>query len=96
MKKYNTMKVVEADGNKKKEFSKTLSIKIRLKNKLKIMRSTYLKYLIIKFRQKISFIAFKKKMSIVELFCDAITRSYNQLVFEGKIKVDEQDLVRQN
>ena len=35
-------------------------------------------------------------MTIVELFCDAITRSYNQLVFEGIIKVDEEDLVRQN
>tara|TARA_B110000285_G_C14857223_1_gene482799 strand:- start:372 stop:662 length:291 start_codon:yes stop_codon:yes gene_type:complete len=96
MRKYNTMKVFDPEGNKKKEFSKTLSIKIRLKNKLSIMRMSYLKYLIIKFRQKISFIAFKKKMSIVELFCDAITRSYNQLVFEGKIKVDEMDLVRQN
>lgn len=77
MEEYNTMKVIDTEGNKKKEFSKTLAIKIRLKNKLTIMRKAYLKYLIIKFRQKISFIAFKKKMSIIELFCDAITRSYN-------------------
>ena len=94
MKQYISM--LHTDAHKKKEFSKTLAIKIRLKNKLTIMRKSYLKYLIIKFRQKISFIAFKKKMSIIELFCDAITRSYNQLVFEGKIQIDEMDLVRQN
>ena len=47
MNQYNTM---NASGNNKKEFSKTLSIKIRLKNKLTIMRKAYLKYLIIKFR----------------------------------------------
>ena len=88
--------MLHTDAHKKKEFSKTLAIKIRLKNKLTIMRKSYLKYLIIKFRQKISFIAFKKKMSIIELFCDAITRSYNQLVFEGKIQIDELNLVRQN
>jgi hypothetical protein len=59
------------------EIPKTLLIKIRLKNRLLVLRQAYLKYLIIKFRQKISFIAFKNKMTIVELFCTAIQKSYN-------------------
>jgi hypothetical protein len=38
---------------------------------------------------KISFIAFRKKMTIVELFCTAIKKSYDELVREGHIIVDK-------
>ena len=48
---------------------------------------TYLKYLIIKFRQKISYLAFKKKSTIMELFLNAIKKSHNQLRAEGVIQV---------
>lgn len=48
---------------------------------------TYLKFLIIKFRQKISYLAFKKKATILELFLKAIKKSYLQLCKEGVIKV---------
>ena len=34
---------------------------------------------------KISWLAFKKKMTIVELFCSAIIKSYNDMVQEGII-----------
>ena len=66
------------------------------KNQLFLMRKTYLKYLITKFRQKISYIAFRKKMTIVELFCTAIRKSYVTLVKEGSIEVKQEDLDRDN
>jgi hypothetical protein len=47
-----------------------------------------MKYTIVKFRMKISWIAFKNKMTIVELFCTAILKSYNQLVTEGVFHVN--------
>ena len=69
---------------------------INLKNRLRILNKSYLRYLIVKFRQKISFIAFKYKMTIVELFLHAIIKSYNQMVVEGILKVnkkrDEEEL----
>lgn len=39
---------------------------------------------------KISFIAFKKKMTIVELFCRAIQLSYDQLIKDGDIIIDKE------
>ena len=50
------------------------------------MRTSYMKYTIIKFRMKVSWIAFKNKMTILELFCTAILKSYNQMLAEGVIK----------
>ena len=70
---------------KQDDFIRTLEIRIHLRNKLKVVQKTYLKYLILKFRQKVSFIAFKNKMTIVELFCNAIAKSYTKLVAEGTI-----------
>lgn len=46
--------------------------RMRLKNKLNVMRQAYLKYIVIKFRIKVSWIAFTKKMTIMELFIRAI------------------------
>ena len=57
--------------------------RMRLKNKLNVMRQAYLKYTVIKFRIKISWIAFTKKMTIMELFVRAIQKSYEQLNREG-------------
>ena len=48
-----------------------------------------MKYLIVQFRMKISWLAFKKKMTIVELFCNAILKSYNDMVQEGIIVEDK-------
>jgi hypothetical protein len=55
-----------------KELDKKIFERVIMKNKLNLVRKTYLKYLIVKFRQKISYIAFKNKMTIVELFITAI------------------------
>ena len=86
--KYCKSKKMKRDNFKASTASSFLS-KVRYKNKLKLMRKTYLKYLIIKLRIKISFIAFKKKMTLVELICNSILKTYNLLVTKGAIKVNE-------
>lgn len=45
--------------------------------------------MVIKFRIKISYIAFTKKITIVELFVAAIKKSYEQFVKEGIVKIDQ-------
>ena len=57
--------------------------RMRLKNKLNVMRQAYLKYTVIKFRIKVSWIAFTQKKTIMELFITAIKKSYDQLSREG-------------
>ena len=52
-------------------------------NQQEVIRKCYLKYLVIKLRQKISFIAFQKKMTIIELFLVSIKKTYQSLVAEG-------------
>lgn len=47
------------------------------------MRQAYLKYTVIKFRIKVSWIAFTQKKTIMELFITAIKKSYDQLSREG-------------
>ena len=89
-----------ADYRKKKNLKSTempdyMMRNIRHFNKVKVARKTYLKFLIIKLRFKISFIAFKNKMTIVELFCNSIIKTYNQLVNEGSIVVNEVQLEKQ-
>lgn len=50
------------------------------------MRQTYFKYIVIKFRIKVSWIAFTKKMTIQELFVNAIKKTYDELAKGGLIK----------
>ena len=45
-----------------------------------MLRQAYLRYLIIKFRQKISFIAFCKKKTVPEIFYEALLKSFRELV----------------
>ena len=67
----------------KKDVPNAFLTRMRLKNKLNVMRQAYLKYTVIKFRIKVSWIAFTKKMTIMELFTRAIQKSYDQLNKEG-------------
>ena len=60
------------------------------------MRQTYLKYIIIKFRIKVSWIAFKYKMTISELFCHAIKKTLDQYIHEGKYKINRKQLILQS
>ena len=49
-----------------------------LENEHMVFKKVYLKYLILKIRAKISYIAFVKKMTIVELFASTILKCYNE------------------
>lgn len=45
-----------------------------------VMKKTYLKYLILKIRSKLSYICFEKRCTLIELFCNQILTSYNNLI----------------
>jgi uncharacterized protein YnzC (UPF0291/DUF896 family) len=45
-----------------------------------IMRKTYLKYIIMKVRAKLSFEALLKRNTLIEMFGNQIIRSYEELV----------------
>lgn len=89
MKHYIDSKANTKDDKEKKKIYSKLVSEIKTKNKLLIMQKAYKKYMVIKFRQKISFIAFINKKTIVELFLYAIMKSYNQMTFEGYIELNE-------
>ena len=61
--------------------------KKQIKNQVdhEVMRKVYLKYLIMRIRSKISFMAFMKRQTILELFIKAILRSYNHLTMTKQI-----------
>ena len=47
-----------------------------------------MKYLILKVRAKISYMAFVKKMTVIELFATTILNSYETMKSEGLITCD--------
>ena len=51
------------------------------------MKKTALKYSILRIRQKISFMAFMKKMTIQELILQTIVKSHEKFEAEGQIPV---------
>jgi hypothetical protein len=55
------------------------------KNEHILYRKVYMKYLILKVRAKISYMAFIKKMTVIELFATTIINSYNTMKAEGII-----------
>ena len=58
--------------NQKLYLSAPVEAKLRLKNEHRLFRKIYLKYLIMRVRAKISFIAFEKRMTIMELLVSTI------------------------
>ena len=56
-------------------------------NEYKIFSKVYLKYRIMTIRQKISYMALEKCMTVMELIVDAIQRSFKHLMKVGEIKV---------
>ena len=89
---YINSKAQTKDDKEKQKLFRILAHEIKLKNKHIIMKHAYKKYIIIKFRQKISFLAFKNKQTIVELFMSAIMKSHGQMVFEGYLKQNEKQV----
>ena len=60
-----------------------------MENENKIYRKVYLKFLILKVRAKISYMAFLRNMTVIELFAHTILKSYKeirkqQLIESGK------------
>jgi len=62
--------------NDLKSIPQSVSLKLKLQSEHLIFRTVFLKYLILRIRTKISFMAFQKRMTISELFCEAIIKSY--------------------
>lgn len=56
------------------------------KNRHLLMRKIYMKYLLMRVRAKIAFMALQKRMTIVELFADAMLRCYTESVRCGYIE----------
>lgn len=56
------------------------------KNRHMLMRKIYMKYLLMRVRAKIAFMALQKRMTIVELFADAMLRCYTESVRSGYIE----------
>ena len=56
------------------------------KNRHMLMRKIYMKYLLMRVRAKIAFMALQKRMTIVELFADAMLRCYTESVRCGYIE----------
>ena len=54
-----------------------------------------MKYKIIKFRMKLSYIAFEKELTIKELFLTTIMKSYMTLFKRGKIPISVEEVFRQ-
>ena len=54
-----------------------------LENEHKVFNKVYFKYLLLKIRAKISFIAFQKRMTISELFVRTILKCYTKLQDDG-------------
>ena len=80
LKTLNKQSFKEYMFNKKKKFiSESVRYNIEQKNEHVIFGKVHLKYLLIKIRQKISFIAFEKRMTVTELFCNTIRYCYNTL-----------------
>lgn len=62
--------------NKLKEFKPGVKEKIEKQVRHRVMREVRLKYMILRIRAKISFIAFEQKKTILELFVNQIRKSY--------------------
>ena len=51
-----------------------------------------MKYKVMRFRSKISYIAFTKKMTIQQLLLSAILKCYQKLILKGELPVSLADL----
>ena len=71
--------------HKKKYISECMMLSIKTTNEHKVFRKVYIKYLIMRVRAKISFMALVKRLTIVELFLRAIEKSYTEIQEEGSI-----------
>ena len=82
-------------GENKNFISDSVKAKIKQSNEHKVFSKVYFKYLMLKIRAKISFLAFQKRMTIAELFTATIINCYEHLMQVGAIpKLSESDRKR--
>jgi hypothetical protein len=60
-----------------------------------IIENTIVKYKVMKWRMKISIMAFEKNKTVKELFLETIMKSYMSLFDQGKIPIRVEELFRQ-
>ena len=65
-------------------------------NEYKVFKKVCLKYMIMKIRMKISYMAFEKGMTIIELLLSSILCSYRTFVNDGLIQEDQESKKRQD
>ena len=66
---------------------------IKLKNEQHVLRKVYFKYLLIRVRAKISYIAMYKRMTVLELFVRTIRKCYLDLIKKNEIPKPDEDIV---
>lgn len=69
----------------KNYISESIIANIKQTNEHKVFTKIYFKYMLLKVRAKISFIAFEKRMTIPELFVSTILNCYEHLMSVGAI-----------
>ena len=65
--------------HKRDVISESVRLRIIHINEHKVFRKTFMKYLIMRVRAKISFMALSKRMTVLELFATAIHKTYHTL-----------------
>ena len=74
------------EANNKPFVSESVKQSIIQKNEHNVFRKAHFKYLVMRVRAKISFMAFLRRMTIVELFAVTIKRCYLELINSGSIQ----------
>ena len=74
------------DFTKRKQINESKKHEFIHRNEYRIFKKVCFKYKVLQFRMKMSFIAFKKGISVVELLLNAIQFSYKSLTKAGLIK----------
>ena len=67
---------------------------IKQKNEHEIFRTVKFKYLIMRVRAKISFMAFEKRMTVVEFFVHTIQKCYRHLMASGAIPMMDPEAMK--
>jgi len=78
----------------KQLISESVAQKIKQSNEHLLFRKVYLKYLILRIRAKISFMALKKRQTVTELFVQTILRCYNEQQALGLIRLEDPETMK--
>jgi hypothetical protein len=71
--------------------SESVLYNIKQTNEHRLFRKVYLKYLIMRIRAKISFMALERRMTVVELIIATIMKSYQEVKRMGVYPIESYD-----